>query len=504
MRGIRCVAAAVVLAAQPTLTGAASQHRAATLGDLSRPFEAAVREAAAATVQVIVRTYGPVETLADGAALVGASEVSGSGVIVDPDGFIITNEHVVQGAEHVKVFLTPAHNRSGPPRATIQLDARIVGVHRESDLALLKVEATGLPYLALADARPARQGQLVFAIGSPCGLENTMTMGIVSAERRQPDPDASMAYIQTDASLLPGNSGGALVDADGHLLGINASVLAADERSDGPGLAIPAEVVEHVYRSLREHGRVRRADMGIAAQTITPALAQGLGLAQTTGVIVADIFPFGPAARAGIRTGDVLVTVAGAPVRDLPELVMRLYRHDPSRPMNVAVSRDAQMLSFSVGVIQAGWPDSEPSPFAVERRDLLEPLGAFATDVTRALVRHHHLRSREGVFITALAADFQPALDGLAVGDVIVAVNGTTVKDVEAVRTLLGRVAAERSVVFHIERRGTYRYVVSGRDVPSRRSAGAAPVRASSVPGHATFRSIPTGARPTLCPGGGR
>jgi serine protease Do len=219
-------------------------------------------------------------------------------VVVDSDGYIMTNAHVVRGAVSVRVLLTPpeASGRSSTKvdRAA-PIEASIVGIDRENDLALIKVNRRGLPSLPFGDSDTLRQGDIVLAIGSPLGLKNSVSMGVVSAPVRQVREDDPLTYIQTNASINPGNSGGALVNTEGKLMGINSFIITQSGGSEGVGFAIPCNMVQSVYQQLRKRGHVHRGQIGLAVQDITPVLAAGLDLPSQDGVIVADTEPEGPA-----------------------------------------------------------------------------------------------------------------------------------------------------------------------------------------------------------------
>ena len=292
------------LAAQKTPTKPDESASAATaLVELNNALEGLAAKVSPAVVQILVTSYGPVhEENHTQTALIVRQHAVGSGVIVDPNGYIITNAHVIEGAQRIRVALPlPADNGRVVPLGKRRiLEARLVGEHKETDLALLKIDETDLPTLPLLSQQRPRVGQLVFAIGSPEGLQNSVTMGVVSATARQADPDKPLSYIQTDAPINPGNSGGPLVDMNGSVIGINTFILSSGGGSEGLGFAIPARIVEFVYQSLRLHGHVHRVEIGAAAQEITPTLAEGLHLAQRWGVTIADVKPDGPAAAAGL------------------------------------------------------------------------------------------------------------------------------------------------------------------------------------------------------------
>src|ERR1700746_2949651 len=215
----------------------------------------------------------------------------------------MTNAHLVEGAQRIKVILPPAASDSPielqPIHAGQILEAKLLGTHKQSDLALLKVDAAHLPTAALRSDVRVHQGELVFAIGAPEGLRNTVTMGVVSSLARQLDPDKPMVYIQTDAPLNPGNSGGPLVDIDGNVIGINTLMLSEGGGSEGLGFAIPAAIVDFDYRNLRKSGHVQRVAIGFRTQNITPTLAAGPGLARRWGAIIFHISAGRGAAGAG-------------------------------------------------------------------------------------------------------------------------------------------------------------------------------------------------------------
>ena len=248
-------------------------------------------------VQVQVTGYRATdEKNPDQTGVIGRQRSLGSGVIVDPDGYIITNAHVVKGAQSVRVVLTPVTAGDSQVRASLGLgehsppiEAKIVGIAPTIDLALLKIDQKNLPAIPFADYTKLKKGELVLAFGNPEGLENSVSMGVVSAVARQADPDVPSVYIQTDAPINPGNSGGPLINTSGQLVGINTFIFTESGGSQGLGFAIPSSVVEFVYRELRKSGRVHRSVIGAVLQDITPDLANGLSLAKQRGVIVSDV-----------------------------------------------------------------------------------------------------------------------------------------------------------------------------------------------------------------------
>src|SRR4029079_2165764 len=218
---------------------------------------------------------------------------SGSGVIVDSDGYIVTNTHVVENATRIEVELPPDPAVAGRGRSIVRrrgrtVGAQVVAIDHETDIAVVKVEAHGLPPLQFGDSDALRSGQIVLAFGSPLGLESSVSMGVVSAVARQLTPDDPMIYIQTDATINPGNSGGALVDTAGRLVGINTLIYSQSGGSEGIRFAAPSNIVRNVFTQIRKHGRVRRGEIGVTTQTITPLMAEALGLSFDAGVVLPD------------------------------------------------------------------------------------------------------------------------------------------------------------------------------------------------------------------------
>src|SRR5246127_1520231 len=280
----------------------ARSESTAVLVQLNSALENLAARVSPAVVQILVTSYGTAsEENRSQTAFIVRQHAVGSGVIVDSNGYIMTNAHVVEGAQRIRVALPlPMGDSAGqvPVGKRRILEARLLGQHKETDLALLKIDETDLPTLPLLSQQRPHVGQLVFAIGSPEGLQNSVTMGVISALARQPDPTKALTYLQTDAPINPGNSGGPLVDMNGFVLGINTFILSEGGGSEGLGFAIPSRVVDFVYRSLRAHGHVHHVEIGAVAQEITPDLAEGLHLSMRWGVVVSDVKPDGSAAAA--------------------------------------------------------------------------------------------------------------------------------------------------------------------------------------------------------------
>src|SRR3984893_15846542 len=304
-----------------------------------------------AVVQVVVDKYGTGESENPGqTALVTEEKSVASGVILDPSGYIITNAHAIKGAWRIRVILTKSEGHSDVPLPPTTeesvLPATIVGGTDYFDLALLKIDASNLPNLLFADFREVGQGEIVVAVGSPLGLNNSLTMGIISSVARQANPDSPLVYVHTDAPINPGNSGGALVDVNGRLVGINTSIFTHSGGSEGVGFALPGPTVKMVYDSLREKGYIGRRGIGVATQPVTSVLAKGLNLRLARGLVVCDVLPGGPGEHAGLKVGDVLLEADSQPVATPPELEKSIYEHDLGQMMSLTVLRGDSQLNF--------------------------------------------------------------------------------------------------------------------------------------------------------------
>ena len=307
----------------------------------------------------------------------------GSGVILSPDGYIVTNAHVVQGARKIRVRLqglekksTPSSQRLGP------LEAKLVGVDGLTDLAVLKIDMTGLPALA-GQFDALKQGQVVFAFGSPpLGLENSVTMGVVSATARQIDPDNPAVYIQTDAPINPGNSGGPLVDVDGHVVGINTFILTQSGGNEGLGFAIPSNVVLNIFDQIRTEGHVHRGQIGVFLRTINPGLVEGLHLPVNRGALVEDVVPGSPADKAGLKPGDIITSAGGKPVDNVRQFTQVLYSYKIGQMADIGVLHNGQEAKLWVPVMER--PD-DPMRFAdlvAGPDNLIRSLGIVAINIT--------------------------------------------------------------------------------------------------------------------------
>jgi serine protease Do len=433
------------------------------LVQLNGALESLAARVSPAVVQILVTGYGPLrEEDKTQTALIVRQKAVGSGVIVDSTGYIMTNAHVVEGAQRIRVALPlPMGDSTGqvPIGKRRILEARLIGQHKETDLALLKIDETDLPTLPLVSPQRPRVGQLVFAIGSPEGLQNSVTMGVVSALARQPDPAKALTYLQTDAPINPGNSGGPLVDMNGTVLGINTFILSQGGGSEGLGFAIPARVVDFVYHSLRKYGHVHRVEIGAGVQEITPTLAEGLHLPQHWGVLVDDVKPDGPAAAAGLQIQDIILTADDRRIETLPSLSAALYLHRLDQVVKLEILRGTEKKTLYVPAIEQHDHMDELLDAVNPENSLIPRLGILAIDLTDDLRSRLSLRNPTGVVVVGRAADLILPDTGLEAGDIIHQLNSTPIDSADTLRTLVTGLKRGDPVVLQVEREGGFLYV---------------------------------------------
>ncbi len=432
--------------------------------DLSTSLETLSTRIAPAVVQIFTTALGPVAP-GSGAQRVGLQRRGGSGFVLTSDGYILTNAHVVAGARSVQVLLAQAAAPDAPGRSVIRpggkrVTGTVVGADSETDLALIKIDETNLPFLQFGDSDELGPGNLVLAFGSPLGLETSISLGIVSAVGRQLRPESPMVYIQTDAPINPGNSGGPLVDTRGRVIGINTLILSQSGGSEGVGFAVPSNIARSVYGQLRSAGHVRRGIVGANVQTIDVVMADALRLTQDWGAIVTDVFPRSPAQQAGLQVGDIIVSLDGKPMENGRQFDVNVYQRAAGDIIRLDVRRNLQRLSLQVRVVER---DRDPNRFADMARseeNLVRRLGILALDVTPAIARQMPwLRMQTGVVVAALAADVPRIETGLRAGDVIHAANGAAVTSLAMLAAFLNQLDVGDAVVLHVGRFGRLRFV---------------------------------------------
>jgi serine protease Do len=396
------------------------------------------------------------------------SSISGSGIIIASDGWIVTNAHVVQGGRRIRVRLTPEATSSTPHSGASRhglFEAKLVVADRDTDLALLKIEATGLPTLELSDSSDLKQGQLVLAFGSPLGLDNSVSMGVVSSVARQLDPDSPTIYVQTDAAINPGNSGGPLVDTSGHVVGINTLILTQSGGNEGIGLAIPSNVVRSVYNQVRNEGHVHHHQIGLLARNITPALASGLGLDREEGVLIEDVLPESPADRAGLMPGDIVLSMNEKRVQNIRQFALGLYSFVVGENAKLEIQRGKQTISCEVPVTENQNLQAHLADLVAKQQTKIPQLGTLVLTLDEKLLSMlPPLRNRFGVVVAGKESEGAYIGEGPLPGDVIYSVNGTPVDSVGSLRSTLDDFKDADTIVLQVERLGSLRYLVLETD----------------------------------------
>jgi serine protease Do len=443
-----------------------AQEKLDAVESLSSSLESLSRQVNRAVVKIVNTGYGiGEESDSSNASLLMRQRATGSGVVLSADGYIVTNAHVIQGARRLRVQLPVSDRTARQSRSVLKpvgtvLDAKIVGLDRETDVAVLKIEATGLPYLTMGNSRDLRQGQLVMAFGSPLGLQNSASLGVVSAVARQLKADSPMIYIQTDASINPGNSGGPLVDMSGRLVGLNTLILSQSGGSEGIGFAIPSDTLLNVYTQICKEGHVHRGQIGVSVETITPLLATGLRLPQDWGVLVADVAPDGPADKSGLQPGDIVLSLNGKTMENARQLEVSLYRFPVGDKVSLEVLRDERRLTMDVSVTAQ---DDDPQRFADlvnPEKNLIPKLGILGVEIDKRMAPLlADLRKQYGIVVAARAAGSEGLDVDLRPGDVIYAINNEPTATIAALTTVLGQLKSGDPVVLQVERDSQLKYV---------------------------------------------
>jgi serine protease Do len=433
---------------------------------LNEAVDALTKKVWPSVVQILVSSYGaraegtPGDTTS---IVVGAQRAVGSGFVVDPEGYIVTNAHVVSGARRVQIVL-PAGNADGTLNTALSgksslVPARIVGLASELDLALLKVDDMKLPALPLATYSDVRQGETVFAFGSPVGLRNSLTHGLISSVARQTDPDSPLIYIQTDAPINPGNSGGPLVNIRGEVVGVNTFIVSQSGGNEGLGFAIPSATVRTAVRQLRQFGYLRRQEIGMSIQTITPTLASSLMLARDSGVIVSDVWPNGPAEAAGLKVGDILVSVDGKPAENVPTVSYGFRLRDTTDPVQLVVMTDGKEHTLSVATVEVRSDFDAVSAMADPEKNIVPELGIIGVEISKEIAAvATGLRDPQGVIVAARAAGGSSDVP-LQQKDVIRRLNNQQITTLQGLRDAIKALNPGAPVTLQIQREGRLMYL---------------------------------------------
>ncbi|MBP0121461.1 MAG: DegQ family serine endoprotease [Nitrospira sp.] len=377
----------------------------------------------------------------------------GSGVIVDPSGLIITNNHVVDKADDIRVVLSDKR----------EFKARLIGTDSKTDIAVIKIEATGLSPIAWADSDQVEVGEFVLAVGSPFGLTQTVTMGIVSAVGR-----ASMGiaeyedFIQTDAAINPGNSGGALVNVRGELVGINTAIVSQSGGNMGIGFAVPSNLAHSIMDQLVRTGKVVRGWLGVSIQELSPELARQFGMTETKGVLVSDVLEGSPAKKAGFERADVIVEFDGKPMHSPTHLRNAVAQTPLGKKVSITLIRDKTLTTLDVTIVEQ--PKSMAQSGSEEREESMAPTGVLSDlevhELTEELAGRYGIKSSErGVVVTRVRPGSMVEEIGVREGDLMLEINRKAVTSLTTYERLKSGLSKEQAVLLLVKRQGRSLYL---------------------------------------------
>lgn len=414
-------------------------------------------------VQIIVTSYGP--GYGQGSQNLVKVRGSGSGFIVDPSGYIVTNTHVVDGAIEVIVRLNSEDEIMGNNEfinkgKSVYKSAEIVGMNKMTDIAVLKIEGEDYPALNFSNSNSIKAGDIVFAFGSPRGLSNSVTMGIISATARQLSNDNPLIYIQTDAPINPGNSGGPLVDTKGEVVGINFMIFSQSGGSEGLGFAIPSNAAKYVYDQIKQFGRLKIGTIGVNAQDISSLMQAGLQLSQRDGVILSDVIPGGPAFVAGLKEGDIVIAVDGVAIQNYRQFVLSYLIRQSGDIIAVSVLRGSERFKINVKVVEQ--PDVEGflNSLIDYEKNLVKKFGFWGIEISEKLLAlSPGFRKENGIVVAALVGNSSGSEGGFQPGDIIYSINRMPMLNMEIMNTFVDGVKEGDPIVVHLEREGTLQYL---------------------------------------------
>lgn len=368
----------------------------------------------------------------------------GSGFIISDDGYVMTNAHVVQDADEILVRLNDRR----------EMSAELIGSDAQTDVALLKIDASDLPTLTLGDSDALRVGEWVAAIGSPFGFDHSVTAGIVSAINRTLPRDAYVPFIQTDVAINPGNSGGPLFNLDGEVVGINSQIFTRSGGFMGVSFAIPINVAMDVADQLREDGRVNRGWLGVMIQPVSRDLAESFGMDDAIGALIADLDPEGPAARGGLQAGDVILEVNGEEVERSSSLPRLIGRGAPGSEVELTLMRDGEEISESVEL--GSWPNAEGETEQTTSNNQVR-LGLMVAEIDDAM--REQLNIQGGVEVRQVEPDSVAATAGIRPGDVLVSIDHRSVSSSEELVQIVESLPTDRAIPLRLFREGRSLFV---------------------------------------------
>lgn len=368
----------------------------------------------------------------------------GSGFVISEDGYVMTNAHVVQDADEILVRLNDRR----------ELSAEVIGSDPQTDVALLKIDATDLPTLSLGDSDDLKVGEWVAAIGSPFGFDHSVTAGIVSAINRTLPRDAYVPFIQTDVAINPGNSGGPLFNLEGEVVGINSQIFTRSGGFMGVSFAIPINVAMDVAEQLREDGRVNRGWLGVMIQPVSQDLAESFGMDNAIGALIADLDPEGPAAQGGLQAGDVILEVNGEEVERSSTLPRLIGRGAPGTEVELTLMRDGEEVTESVEL--GSWPDAE-QPQEQANSNNQTRLGVMVAEIDEAM--RDQLNISGGVEVRQVEPDSVAANAGILPGDVLVSIDHRSVSSSEELVSIVEELPTDRAIPLRLFREGRSLFV---------------------------------------------
>ena len=382
----------------------------------------------------------------------GDGQSLGSGFVISADGYILTNAHVVAGAEEITVTLNDKR----------ELKAKVIGSDKRTDVALIKIEATGLPKVSIGDTNRVRVGDWVLAIGSPFGFDNSVTAGIVSAKGRSLPQENYVPFIQTDVAINPGNSGGPLYNLNGEVIGINSQIYSRTGGFMGLSFAIPIDVAMDISNQLRSGGKVTRGWLGVVIQEVTKELADSFGLPKAQGALVANVEKGGPADKAGLESSDIILKFDNKDVKtstDLPRLVGAVK---PGTKANVQIWRKGATKDIAVttGELPVDRSPNNPPPFKRGKTENIGKLGLTLSELTPD--QRKELKISAGVLVEEVKG--AAARAGLQPGDVILAINNSEVKTIEQFSQALGKLEARKNLALLVRRGESTQYITIRTD----------------------------------------